>query len=48
MIEKIIEVCTNLWGPPIIEVCTRLGELPWIRFVELVGPWVELVGPWTP
>lgn len=40
MIDYIIEVCTNLWGPPIIEMT--------IRLVELVGPWVELCGPWTP
>ncbi len=44
MIDYIIEVCMNLWGPPIIEM---VG--PWtIRLVELVGPWVELCGPWTP
>ncbi len=36
MAEYILEVYTNLWGPPILE------------FVELVGPWVELVGPWLP
>ena len=49
MIDIIIEICSG-FGPPIIElveICTRLGELPWIRLVELTGPWVELVGPWV-
>jgi len=32
MIEYIIEICTNLWGPPIIEFI--------VGMVELTGPWV--------
>ena len=32
MIDYLIEVCSNLWGPPAISFI--------IEMVELIGPWI--------